>query len=148
MKKLTSILALSSVLFFASCEKDEVVPNTNPTQPVAQTKLEILQDGSWDMVHVHIVVSLNDTILNDDFDNTPGKVTFMVNNKLIFAPQGRPSDTVDYTFYGDSIAFDDAMYHIITLEKNQLILESEEIVNDPSDTTFTFSAITTITLKR
>ncbi len=152
MKKLASAFALTSVLFFASCEKDDKHKNPEPGDE-AKTKIQLLQDGSWNMDNTHIQIRTNDSLLNEGYDRTPGIVTFLSTNKLVFAPFGRTSDTVDYIFFGDSIAFDDIMHNVNVLESNRLILESQEVVTLPNDSSstdssFSFSVITTMSLKR
>ncbi len=140
MKKLTSTLALASVLFFASCEKDEVQPKPTTT-PAAKTQIELLQDGSWDFESNRFIIKYDGLVVSDETETFPGKVTFLANNTVIFASADE-NDTSNYSFQGQTIVIDDLTFKITTLTESKLVMENEESETDPDDgTVISFTSI-------
>lgn len=145
MKKLTSTLALASVLFFASCQKDDV-QNSNTATPAVKSQLELLQDGSWDFESYKMIATMDGDTVYEETDDTPGKVTFLKNNTVIFV-DGNETDTSSYAYSTDKLVIDDSDFKINTLIASDLVLVGEETEID-DDLQAEVKYTTTLTFKK
>jgi hypothetical protein len=146
MKKLTSTLALASLIVLAACNKDE---KTSTPTTIPKTGIDLLTDGSWDLETMRNVIKLNGYVMGDNTENMTGKVTFYKNNTVVAVIPGEENDTTAYAYNGtaNTITMDDMTFDIITLNANKFVFESEETESDSSGTS-TISFITTISLKK
>jgi NAD(P)H-nitrite reductase large subunit len=125
MKKLSSTLAIVSMIFFASCSKDDV-QQTDPSSSAPKTQLEILQDGSWDLISMTSKASSKDTVYYNDTEAMTGKITFLKNNTVVAVLPGEENDTSAYVFNQSTIKIDDSVFDVELLNANSLELKSVE----------------------
>lgn len=144
MKKLTSTLALASLILLASCNKDKQSSTTTTTP---KTGIDLLTDGSWEAQSMRHVVKVNGYVMHDTTEAIIGTISFLKNNTVIANIPGEGVDTSAYAFHGDSLTIDDMNYDIITFTSKSLVIENEETETD-SASTGSFSFITTLSLKK